>query len=92
MHSLRKELLAPRQHEKAHDPDARKSKLSKTRSCKQNSSVQFDFALELTNQIKHISTISFSDWPIPVLGKILPWNFVYGIGSRALGLGACLNK
>ena len=39
------------------------SDLAKTRSCKQNSKVEFDSALEL-NQISHVTNFGFSDWSI----------------------------
>ena len=36
------------------------------RSYKQNSRVEFDSSLELTNQISHMTKFSLSDWSIPV--------------------------
>ena len=54
---------------------------SRSRSYKQNSSVEFNSTQESTNQISHVTNFSFIDWPIPALSQSLSWNFVYMFGS-----------
>ena len=43
----------------------------RTRSYKQNSSVEFDSKLELTNQISHVTNFGFFDGSIQALSRIL---------------------
>ena len=53
-----------------------------TRSYKQNSSLEFDSTLKLTNQRSWNWSHDWFDWSIPASSPILWWNFVYRIGSR----------
>ena len=56
--------------------------LTRTRSCKQNASIELDSALELTDPISHVTYFSFSGMSIPAKRKILRYNFLYWVGFR----------